>query len=81
MKLYCKFNTSRVKMVEVNLTDPISILLDKLNLKTKVEKQTKFVYKGQTYGVALCLTFEEIGFTPNDDNVRLSLINQAISGN
>ncbi len=80
MKLYCKFETKKVKMVEVNLTDPLNVLMDKLNLKTKVERQTKFVFRGQTYGVASCLTFEEIGFTEKDDNIRLSLINQAISG-
>ena len=67
-------------MVDVNLTDKICVLLDKLNLKTKIEKQTKFIFRGQTHSVASVLTFEDIGFTSSDDNVRLSLMNQAISG-
>lgn len=80
MRLYCKLQTNKVKMVEVKLTDQVCILLEKLNLKSKIERQTKFVFRGQTHGVASCLTFEDIGFTEQDDNVRLSLINQAISG-
>ncbi len=80
MKLYFKFGTSKVKMVEVNLTDKVCTLLKKLNLRTTIEKQSKFVFNKQTHSVASCLTFEEIGFKPTDDNVRLSLMNQAISG-
>lgn len=80
MRLYCKLATNKVKMVDVKLTDPVSVLIEKLNLRTRIEKQTKFIFRGQTYGVASTLTFEEIGFTSSDDNVRLSLINQAISG-
>lgn len=80
MRLYCKLYTNKVKMVEVNLNDQVCILLQKLNLKSKIEKQTKFVFRGKTHDVASCLTFEDIGFTEQDDNVRLSLINQAISG-
>ena len=67
-------------MVEVNLTDQVCVLINLLNFKTKIEKLTKFIFKGQTHSVASVLTFEDIGFTSSDDNVRLSLMNQAISG-
>ena len=81
MKLYIQFATKKVKMVDVELSDEISILLKLLNLKTKDERKSKFIYKGQTISVSSCLTFEENGFEMGEDNIRLKLFNQAISGN
>ena len=70
----CKLSTSCTKRVSVNISDPIYILLDKLNIS---DKNTKFVFEGKTYSLASILTFEEIGL------IKDSLIfiqNQAIGG-
>ena len=70
----CKLSTSCTKRVSVNISDPIYILLDKLNIS---DKNTKFVFEGKIYSLASILTFEEIGL------IKDSLIfinNQAIAG-
>lgn len=80
MKIYIQFATKQVKMVDVELSDPVSILLGRLNLKTKDERKSKFIFQGQTISVASCLSFEEHGFSSSNNNIRLKLMNQAISG-
>ena len=69
----CKIATSCQKRVSVNISDPIYILLDKLNIR---DKKTKFVFNGETYLIASDLTFEEIGLTKDSviyiNNPRIS---------
>ena len=73
MKLTCKLG-SMTKIVEVNPSDQLNVLIQKLNLHDKI---TKFIYKGITYLVASILTFDEIGLT---SDYYLTFINPAISG-
>ena len=75
IKLYCKIGTGKIKIVEVDTSSPIYVLLEKLKIS---DKKTKFLFKGQTYSVFMSLTFEEIGLV--DDNCKLFFNNQAISG-
>ena len=72
--LICKMGSESPKRVEVNISDPIYILLDKLNI---CDKKAKFVFESQTYSLASCLTFEEIGITKD---TLIFIMNQAISG-
>ena len=73
MKLTCKLG-SMTKIVEVNPSDQLNVLIQKLNLH---DKNTKFIYKGITYSIGSIQTFDEIGLT---SNYYLTFINQAISG-
>ena len=74
MKLTCIFNGVETKVIEVLPTDPLHSLLQKLNIS---DKNTKFVFKGQTYVIYSNQTFSEIGIN-NDCN--LFIMNQAKSG-
>ena len=60
--LTCKLSTHITKSVDVNISDPLYILLDKLNI---YDKKTKFTFNGGTYCLASTLTFQEIGITGN----------------
>ena len=75
MKLHCKFGTKNVKIIEVNEDDYIFVLIEKLNLK---DRKSKFIFNAETFGVALALTFKEIGLTSDS---HINIINQAIAGN
>ena len=74
MKITCKLGTNTTKQVEVNASDTLSVLLQKLNIS---DKQTKFVYNSQTYGIYSLFTFQEIGM---NDGARIFINNQGISG-
>ena len=73
VKIVCKLG-SRNKVVEVKISDPIYILLDKLKI---TDKKTKFIFGGNTYSIASLFTFQEIGLTTD---TRIAFCNQAISG-
>ena len=72
--IHCKLSSSCRKTVSVNISDPIYILLDKLNI---TDKRTTFIFKGETFQLSSNLTFEEIGLTKDTSIVICS---QAISG-
>jgi hypothetical protein len=74
MKLTCKFGTDNLKKIDVQPSDQICILIEKLNLK---DKKSKFIFQGETYQVATILTFKEIGLV---DDYRINIINAAIAG-
>ena len=59
VKLACKFGMNKVvKQVDINPSDKIDVLLEKLNI---TGKNTKFIYNGRTYSIGSIMTFEEIG--------------------
>lgn len=74
MKIICKLGTSNIKQVEVQPTEQLEVLLKRLNI---TDKKTKFMYKGQTYGIYSKLTFEDIDMV---EGARIFVNNQAISG-
>ena len=74
MKITCKLGTNTTKQVEVNASDTLSVLLQKLNIS---DKKTKFMYNGQTYQIYTLFTFQEIGM---NDGARIFINNQGISG-
>jgi hypothetical protein len=75
IKLYCKIGTGKTKIVEVDTSSPIYVLLEKLKIS---DKKTKFIFQGQTYCLGMSLTFEDIGLV--NDNCKLFFNNQKISG-
>jgi hypothetical protein len=74
MKLTFKLGTKNQRTVEVNPSDPLYVLLDKLKI---TDKRTKFIFKGITYGMSSIETFQEIGLTYD---TKITVSNQAISG-
>ena len=74
IQLTCKMGTHNTKVVEVESTDPLHILLNKLNIS---DKNTKFLFNGRTYSMSSIQTFQEIGLTSNQ---RITINNQAIAG-
>lgn len=74
MKLTCKMGTKNIKVVEVQPSDPLYVLLQKLKI---TDKKTKFIYKGITYSMGSIETFSEIGLTTDE---RINVSNQAIAG-
>ena len=74
MKLICKLGHLGEFIVEPKVTDPLSVLIDLLDLK---DKNTKFIFNGRTYTVSSNQTFKEIGLTRDQ---ILFFSNQAISG-
>ena len=74
MKLTCKLGDFGIQIVEVKKTDCLSVLMNLLNL---TDKNSKFTFKGRTYGIYSNQTFQEIGLT---SNANIFIINQAISG-
>jgi hypothetical protein len=69
--LYCKIGTGKTKIVEVDTSSPIYVLLEKLKIS---DKKTKFTFQGQTYCLGMSLTFEDIGLV--NDNCKLFFNNQ-----
>lgn len=67
--------TNNIRVVTVNPSDELFILLNKLNIS---DKNTKFVFNGTTYSMGSILTFQEIGLT---FDARIAVNNQAIAGN
>lgn len=74
MKLTCKLGTNNIRVVEVNPSDPLHILLKKLKIS---DKGTKFIFNGITRSMSSIETFEEIGLTYD---TRITVNNQGISG-
>lgn len=74
MILKCRLSTRTVKEVEVSPSDPLFILLKKLEIN---DKDTKFTYNRKTHSMASIQTFKEIDLTIGGDFV---VFNQAISG-
>ena len=66
--------TKNIKVVEVQPSDPLYVLLQKLKI---TDKKTKFIYKGITYSMGSIETFSEIGLTTDE---RINVSNQAIAG-
>ena len=64
-----------IQIVEVKITDPLSILKEKLDI---TDKKTKFIFKGVTYMVDSNLNFKDIGLT---SSTSLFFNNPALSGN
>ena len=75
MKLKCKIGASTIKVINVDPSDNLFILLYKLKIS---DKNTKFVFNGTTYSMGSILTFEEIGLTYD---ARIAVNTQAIAGN
>ncbi len=74
IQIICRFGTNNEKLVSVEKSDPLYVLLTKLKIK---DKNTKFLFNEKTFSIASIQTFEEIGLT---SNTKINLINQAISG-
>ena len=74
MRLTCKMGSRNVKVVDVQLSEPLFVLLTKLNIQ---DKNTKFIFNGITYSMGSIQTFKEIGLM-NDE--RITINNQAIAG-
>ena len=58
VKLECKMGTRNNKIVLVDASFPLYILLDKMKIS---DKNTKFIFDCSTYCINSLLTFEEIG--------------------
>ena len=64
IRLNVKCSTSVKKTIFVNPEEPISSLLERLNMyDKKYDKKTKFIFNGETYAMYSTDTFEEIGLT------------------
>jgi len=74
MKLTCLMGDFGIKVIEVDENEELNVLMEKLEL---TDKNTKFVFKGQTYAIFQNRTFKEIGLI-SDANIFVN--NQAISG-
>lgn len=74
MKLTFKTGTKTKKVVIVEPSDPLYVLLKKLGIS---DKNTKFIYNGVTYSMSSIQTFEEIGLT---SDALIAMNNQAIAG-
>ena len=74
VKITCKIDFRNTKVVDVRVSDPLFVLLNKLNIS---DKKTKFVFEGKEYRMASILIFEEIGLTSDS---RISINNPAIAG-
>ena len=55
MRLTCKMGSRNVKVVEVQSTDALYVLLNKLNIS---DKNTKFIFNGITYSMGSIQTFQ-----------------------
>jgi hypothetical protein len=75
VKLTCKLGTEGdIQIVEVEITDPINILKEKLDIHNK---NTKFIFNGVTYMLDCNLNFKDIGLTTDS---LIFLNSPAISG-
>lgn len=54
MRLTCKMGSRNVKVVEVQSTDALYVLLNKLNIS---DKNTKFIFNGITYSMGSIQSF------------------------
>ena len=74
VRLTCKQSTTDIQIIDVQVTDPLSILKEKLDIS---DDRTKFIFNGVTYMVSCNLTFKDIGLT---SDTIIYLNNPAISG-
>ena len=74
VKLRCKLGTNNIKVVEVDPSDPLYVLLQKLKIS---DKHSKFLFKGVSYSMGSIQTFGEIGITSDE---RIIILSQAIAG-
>jgi hypothetical protein len=75
IKLTCKLDPRNIiKIVSVDTSSPIYVLLDKLKIS---DKKTKFIFKGVAYCISSIFTFEDIGLIKD---CRIFFCNEAISG-
>ena len=58
VKLICRLGPRSQKIVEVDISQPVSVLAEKLNI---TDKNRKFTYKGQPFSIYGLYTFEDIG--------------------
>ena len=63
IKLVCKIAHKIKKFVSVDSSSPLYVLIDKLG----INKNAKFVFKGNTYSISSLFTFEEIGLSGNEE--------------
>ena len=74
IKITCKISTKKTETVEVHISDPLCVLLYKLNI---TDKNAIFNFRGVTYSIASVLTFQEIDLT---DDTEISIISPSIAG-
>ena len=74
VKLICRIGHGKQKTVEVDISQPVYVLAEKLNIK---DKKTKFVCREGTFCIYGSYTFEDIGLR---EDAIISVNNQAISG-
>ena len=74
VKLRCKLGTNNIKVIEVNPSDPLNILLQKLNIS---DKHSIISFKTIPYSIRSIQTFREIGIT---FDTKIHIMNQAIGG-
>lgn len=74
VKLRCKLGTNNIKVVEVDPSDPLYVLLQKLKIS---DKHSKFLFKGVPYSMGSIQTFEEIGLT---FDTGINITSPAIAG-
>lgn len=74
VKITCKIGPRNQKIVEVDISQPVSVLAEKLNI---TDKKTKFMYKGQPFFIYGAYTFKEINLK---QDALIFINNQEISG-
>ncbi len=56
-KLTCNLGNDNIQVIEVNVTDPLNILKEKLDI---TNSNTKFIFNGVTYMLDSNLNFKDI---------------------
>lgn len=74
VKLTCNLGNNTIQIIEVQKTDPLNILKEKLDIQNN---NTKFIYNGITYSINCNLNFKDIGLT-SDSYIFLNI--PAVSG-
>ena len=74
IKITCRVSSKVSKIIYVSLDEPLSVLINKLQLKDEGEK---FIFNGISYSVKSTKTFREIGLTSNS---RIILSRPALAG-
>lgn len=74
IKLTCNLGNDIIQIIEVKVTEPLTILKEKLDIQND---NTKFIYNGMTYSINCNLNFKDIGLT-SDSYIFLNV--PAVSG-
>lgn len=74
IKLTCNLGNDIIQIVEVKVTEPLTILKEKLDIQND---NTKFIYNGMTYSINCNLNFKDIGLV-SDSYIFLNI--PAVSG-